>query len=434
MRRQVMTFQRTAIALSCATLVAACGGGGGGGASGAKAQSVDFGYPGARLMGTAPAPLVATASSGLAVTFTSNTPSNCTVSDGKLVPVAAGECSVTASQAGDGTYAPASSQQLFKVLKQAQTIAFDTPGSQALGQQTDPLSAESDAGLATTFSSGTPTVCAVSGTALTLLAKGVCAITASQAGDANHDAAIPNTVMFDVVDTLPPKLTVLSGFASTSATREGGAIGTFSGSNFDGWGCSDPNWCGAAIDASGSSFSYHYFFQPKDPKYPNNDGWSGGYVGFDVVAAGVGNISNTGNTMSGVLVAAQTKLRVKLGVNKQFYFNFNNNNNQVKVTLTLGHFNLKGGNACNVALATRFLPNAPAATAYELKLSDFKIADQLGESCGLSNIDPAAELSAYPIIKLKIEAAAANVTVSDPTAATPTYPTVITLAGPVTIQ
>jgi hypothetical protein len=428
-----MTFQRSAIALSCATLVAACGGGGGGAASGARAQSVDFGYPGARLLGSAPAPLVATTSSGLAVTFSSNTPSNCTVSEGKLVPVAAGECSITATQAGDGTYAPASSQQLFKILKQSQEIAFDTPGAQALGQKTEPLVAVSDAGLVPTISSLTPEVCAVSGTTLTLLAKGVCGLAAAQDGNASYDAAIPKVAVFDVLDTLPPKLTVLSGFASTSATKEGGAINTFSGSNFDGWNCSDPNWCGAAIDASGS-FSYHYLFQPKDPKYPNNDGWSGGYVGFDIVAPGVGNISNTGHTMSGVQVAAQTRLRVKLGVNKQLYLNFNNKNNEVKVTLVLGHFNLKGGNACNVALATRFLPLTLAATAYELKLSDFKLADGLGESCGLSNIDPAAELSAYPIVKLKIEAASANTTVADMTFASPTYPTVITLAGPVTIQ
>jgi hypothetical protein len=427
-----MTFQRTAIALSCATLAAACGGGGGA-AAGAKAQSVDFGYPGTRLLGSAPAPLVATTSSGLPVTFSSNTPSNCTVSEGKLVPVAAGECSITASQAGDGSYAPASSQQLFKILKQSQEIAFDTPGSQALGQQTEPLVAVSDAGLTPAISSLTPEVCAVSGTALTLLATGVCGLTATQAGDASYDAAVPKVAVFEVLAALPPKLTVLSGFASTRATAEGAAINTFSGSNFDGWNCSDPNWCGAAIDANGS-FSYHYLFQPKDPKYPNSDGWSGGYMGFEVVAPGAGTISNTGNTMRGVQVAAQTRLRVKLGVNKQFYLNFNNNNNQVKVTLVLGHFNLKDGNACNVALATSFLPMSLAATAYQLKLSDFKIADKLGESCGLSNIDPAAELGAYPIVKIKIEAASANTTVADLSYATPTYPTVITLAGPVIIQ
>src|SRR5689334_23038648 len=126
MRRPTMRFQATAIALACTTLLAACGGGGGGGASGARAQSIDFPYPGARYMGTAPAPLVATASSGLTVSFTSLTPSNCTVKDGNLVPVAPGECSVSATQAGDATFTSTTSQQLFKVLKQVQHIAFDT--------------------------------------------------------------------------------------------------------------------------------------------------------------------------------------------------------------------------------------------------------------------------------------------------------------------
>lgn len=84
-----MSLQLPALALSCAALLTACGGGGGG-ASGSRAQSVDFPYPGARYLAMAPAPLVATTSSGLPVTFASNTPANCTVTDGKLVPVAVG--------------------------------------------------------------------------------------------------------------------------------------------------------------------------------------------------------------------------------------------------------------------------------------------------------------------------------------------------------
>ena len=140
--------------LACVTLLSACGGGGGGSsggtstaATGSKFQSVDFGYPGARYLATPPEPLVATTTSGLAITFTSNTPAICTVTDGKLVPVKPGECSITASQAGDATYAPASSQQLFKVLKKAQSITFESPGFQAITAQPAPLAATATSGL-----------------------------------------------------------------------------------------------------------------------------------------------------------------------------------------------------------------------------------------------------------------------------------------------
>jgi hypothetical protein len=413
-----MKFQVSAIALACTTLLAACGGGsGGGGASGAKAQSVDFPYPGARYMGTAPAPLVANASSGLAVSFTSLTPSSCTVKDGNLVPVAPGECSVTATQAGDGTFAPSSSQQLFKVLKQDQHIAFDTPGDQSLNQAPDQLYAESDRGLPVSFASTTPDVCTVSGSALTLVSKGACAITASQAGDANVDLAKPQMVTFNVVDTLPPRLTFLSGYASTKASTDGGAISTFAGSNFDGWNCVDPNWCGAAVSADGRSFTYHYLFQSKDPKHPNNDGWSNGYFGVEIAGAA-----------PGVQVSTQTKLRFKLGQNKEWYAN--GSNNGVKVTLTLGHAGLKGGNACNVALSNTFTPAGAAATVHELALSSFAVS----ESCDLANLNPATELGNYAVTKIKIEATTANVAVADVTAASPTYPTVLTLVGPISLR
>ena len=54
-----------------------------------------------------PLSLSATASSGLAVTFTSTTPSICTVSGNKVTFVTTGTCSITASQAGNGRYSSA---------------------------------------------------------------------------------------------------------------------------------------------------------------------------------------------------------------------------------------------------------------------------------------------------------------------------------------
>jgi hypothetical protein len=56
---------------------------------------------------TLPLVLTATASSGLPVSFTSTTNNICTVSGSTLTPVAAGNCSITATQPGNAVYGPA---------------------------------------------------------------------------------------------------------------------------------------------------------------------------------------------------------------------------------------------------------------------------------------------------------------------------------------
>ncbi|MGW8392630.1 hypothetical protein [Pseudoduganella sp. HUAS MS19] len=417
--------------LACMTLLGACGGGGGNDSSGSKSQSIDFPYPGARYLATPPEPLAATASSGLAITFSSNTPEFCTVGDGKLVPVKPGECSITASQAGDAAYAPASSQQLFKILKKKQTITFESPGFQAFTAQPAPLAATADSGLQVTFASTTPAVCTVSGTTLTLVSKGQCGLTATQEGDTNHAAALPQVVSFTVGDAPPPVLTFLSGYASSSATLEGGSISTFAGSNIDGWWCSDANWCAANASADGSTFSFHYRIQTKDPNHPNNDGWIGGYAGFGILAPGVGSISTTGNTTAGIQVDKQTTLKFNLGQNSEW---FSASAKDIKVSLVLGHFAHKvsdNNKACNVTLNSVFTPKGAAVQKYELQLASFTA---ISETCGLSGLNPATELSSYPIVSVSFEAAQTNTSVQSATASSPTYPTEITLNGAITVQ
>ena len=57
--------------------------------------------------GSGPIGLTATASSGLPVSFTTTTPDVCAVSDSTVTLTSTGSCTVTASQAGDDTWAPA---------------------------------------------------------------------------------------------------------------------------------------------------------------------------------------------------------------------------------------------------------------------------------------------------------------------------------------
>jgi hypothetical protein len=433
MRRVTFPLRLTAAAWACSALLAGCGGGGDSG-SGSPAQSLDFPYPGARYLANAPAPLSATASSGLAVTFSSNTPAVCTVTDGNLVPVSPGECSITATQGGSSAFAAATpAQQLFMVLKHPQAITFASPGFQALGTAPVSLAASADSGLAVSLSSGSPDVCTVNGATLTLVASGQCTITATQPGDSNYDAAAPATVVFPVGDAPPPVLTILSGFKSTSSSNEGGAVDGYAGSNKDGWWCSDANWCGSAISADGSSLTYHYSIQPNDPNHPNGDNWIGAYVGVEAVAAGVASISSTDNTTTGVQVDKQTTLKFGLGQNAEWFgmkTDADPHKADVKVTLVLGHFGLKNGNACNVALNAVVTPTAAATQSYELQLNTFTVS----ENCGLT-VDAAMELTTYPIVKIKFDAVQANTSVSPtPDPNPPSYPTVITIAGGVTVQ
>ena len=82
-----------------------------------KSQSMTFTLPSSRYIGGAPTQLVATTTSGLPVTFTTTTPAICAITqvDSKTVlsllavpSTNTALCNVTASQAGNGTFRPAS--------------------------------------------------------------------------------------------------------------------------------------------------------------------------------------------------------------------------------------------------------------------------------------------------------------------------------------
>ena len=139
------------------------------------------------------------------MTLASTTAGVCTVSGNTVTLVAAGLCSITASQAGDSTYLPApsvTSSFTVAAAKLGQTISFTSPGNQAPGIGPAPLSASADSRLAVSYTSTPISVCTVSGNTLTLVAVGQCSITASQGGDSNYAAAQPVIVTFAVANSL----------------------------------------------------------------------------------------------------------------------------------------------------------------------------------------------------------------------------------------
>jgi hypothetical protein len=136
--------------------------------------------------------LMATATSGLAVTFSSANTAIATVSGQTVTIVGAGSVVITANQEGDATYNPALAvHQTLTVNKADQTITFASPGARTYGDPGFSLDASSSSGLAVEFESSNVAVAIVNGSDVAIVGAGSATITAVQGGDANHNPATP---------------------------------------------------------------------------------------------------------------------------------------------------------------------------------------------------------------------------------------------------
>jgi hypothetical protein len=92
-------------------------------------QSIAFVNPGPQTMGTAVPALTANSSSGLAVNFSSATPTVCTVSAATVTLLAPGTCTIDANQAGNSNYAaaPTVAQSFNVTAPPAATPLFTLP-------------------------------------------------------------------------------------------------------------------------------------------------------------------------------------------------------------------------------------------------------------------------------------------------------------------
>ena len=219
-----------------------------------QSQTITFGPLSTVSFGVAPFSIAATASSALTVSFASTTSAVCTVAGTTVTIVAAGTCSLTASQAGNAGFTPATPvTQAFIVGKASQTITFATPGNVVVGAAPVTIAATASSGLPVSLSSSTATgsglavrfaattaVCSVSGSSATIVAAGICSITATQTGNANYLGAAPVTQSFTVnaagstaqTITFGPLPEVAFGAApvTLTATASSGLAVTFSSS------------------------------------------------------------------------------------------------------------------------------------------------------------------------------------------------------------
>ena len=206
-------------------------------------QTIAFGAPPAlSLSGTAS--VVATASSGLPVTYSSLTPGVCTVNAGTglVTDLTAGNCTIAADQPGDANHDPAPRQlqtlTVAAAVMASQTITFGSPPTLGL-HGTASVVATASSGLPVTYSSLTPGVCIVNASSglVTDLTAGNCTIAADQPGGANHDPAPRQLQTLTVAAAIttgqtitfgpPPRLN-LYGSAVVVATASSGLAVTFS--------------------------------------------------------------------------------------------------------------------------------------------------------------------------------------------------------------
>ena len=169
-------------------------------------QTISFNPLPDKLVSDPPFTVSATASSGLPVSFASLTPAICTVSGSTVTLLSTGTCTIQAAQAGNASFNPAPTvAQSFAVKstqKSDQTITFGKPADKQLGDLPFTLSATASSGLPVSFTGNTPGVCTVSAPGgiptVTLIATGVCSITATQDGNALINPATPVTQSFSV--------------------------------------------------------------------------------------------------------------------------------------------------------------------------------------------------------------------------------------------
>jgi uncharacterized protein (TIGR03437 family) len=193
---------------------------------GRTAQSILF-EPLSNLSFGSMLPLLSTsATSGLAVLLTSNTPAVCNTSGMALSLVALGTCSITASQPGNADFAPAIPvTQTFTVNQGMQTITFTSQPAVVLPVPSYGLMATSSSGLPVSFTSSTPSICTVNPNSFLIpVAAGTCMITASQAGNVNYAAAAPVTQPILIVTRANSVGTLnLSPYTPALAGNYGGA-------------------------------------------------------------------------------------------------------------------------------------------------------------------------------------------------------------------
>lgn len=194
-------------------------------------QTISFGALGGKTFGDSDFAVSATATSGLPVAF-SIASGPATVTGNMVHITGAGDVTVHASQVGDGNFNAAPDvDQSFTVSAANQTITFAALSDKTYGDAAFTVSATGGGSSnPVTFSaSGNCTAGGTNGSTISLSGAGSCTVTASQAGDANYNAAADVQRTFSIGKA--NATIVVYGYSGVYDGLAHGATGSASGVN-----------------------------------------------------------------------------------------------------------------------------------------------------------------------------------------------------------
>ena len=190
-----------------------------------SSQTITFSDPSAMTFGGADQALTASSSSGLTVTFASSTPSVCSVASNAIRIVTAGTCTITANQAGDSVYGPATQVSKTLTISKASS-SVSVSGSTTFtynGLPQGPTSSTvtgSTGAVTYSYIGVAPTVYSASATKPTT--AGTYAVTATVAADANYLSASSVSTSFSIAKAnlavIPDAKSVSYGSSAPSYT------------------------------------------------------------------------------------------------------------------------------------------------------------------------------------------------------------------------
>ena len=160
------------------------------------------------------------------ITYSSSNTSVATVSGSTITIVGAGTTTIKANQAAKGLFPAASVTQSLTVKKANQTITLPAIGAKTYGDAAFNLNATTDSNLTLSYSSSDEDVATVSAAGVvTIKSNGAATITASQAGNANYNAATSATATL----TVGKKALTVTGAGVTPKVYDGTATATITG-------------------------------------------------------------------------------------------------------------------------------------------------------------------------------------------------------------
>jgi hypothetical protein len=170
----------------------------------------------------------ATASSGLAVNYTSSNLLVATIINGKVHIMGAGATTITATQAGNANIAAATDVAVQLVVNKAnQSIDFLPITVKNYSDVDFDPGATSSAGLAVSYASSNTAVATIVAGKFHILASGTTIITASQPGNTNYNAAAEVSQTLEVIYTLPSSNFSIKATDLTCKASNNGAITIF---------------------------------------------------------------------------------------------------------------------------------------------------------------------------------------------------------------